>query len=53
LAEVTPGDANCDGGVTAADLPAVLMQIVDGVPAACTNADATDLSATIDAVFGP
>jgi hypothetical protein len=57
----TPGDANCDGTVTAADLPGLVMQIVDHIPATCGGADANgdsvidegDVLPTIDAIFGP
>lgn len=53
------GDANCDGEVTAADVPFLLTLIETGDPAPCGGADAdgngtvdeNDLSAMIDALF--
>lgn len=55
-----PGDANCDGSVTAADLPALLPLLASpGMPLSCSGADANgdgtldanDVDATIDAMF--
>ncbi len=55
-----PGDANCDGVITAGDLPAVLQVWDLGMPGSCGGADATcdgsidlaDLNAAIDIIFG-
>ena len=55
------GDANCDGRVTAADLPGLLLAIGLGTGASCASADANgdghinagDIPATIAAIFSP
>ncbi len=56
----TPGDANCDGAVTAADFPALVTLYSSAGPAVCgadTNQDGSidtdDVDATIDLIFGP
>jgi hypothetical protein len=55
----TPGDANCDGAVTAADVPS-LVAVLEGIaPPLCVGADAdqngvldeNDIVATINALF--
>jgi hypothetical protein len=48
---VTPaaqsGDANCDGGLAAADVVAMVARLPDGVPSTCSLAD-TDCNGTVD-----
>jgi len=55
---VAAGDANCDQGVTAADLPA-LLRVLFGTPDPCGGADITgdgrvdeaDVPVAIEALF--
>jgi hypothetical protein len=55
-----PGDANCDDGMTAADLTALLTQLLSGDLLPCgtdANGDGmvteADLAATVDSIFAP
>ena len=56
---MAPGDANCDGVVTAADVTYMAEILTGTVPPLCVGADAdgnaeiddNDLPATIDALF--
>ena len=44
--EPLPGDANCDGVLSAADLPAMVRDLQSGVPGACPSD--TDLDGDVD-----
>lgn len=60
IASSRRGDANCDGGVSAADLPAALMRLPTGQPGECALVDADcdgsvgphDVDAIIALIFG-
>jgi DNA-binding beta-propeller fold protein YncE len=59
LSQPGPGDANCDGTVTAADLPAVLKSLYANNVSCGADAngdgvvDATDIPPTLELVFEP
>jgi hypothetical protein len=56
----TRGDANCDGRVSAADMPTLIRNVITDERAACglddvngdTRVDSVDIPAFIDALFG-
>ena len=56
-----PGDANCDGRISAADLTALTMNIVNGTHAPCglddvnrdSQVDSDDIAALVAVLFGP
>lgn len=58
---VGPGDANCDGRVSAADLPGLVASLDPTTSAACGavdldrngTVDSADILATVAAIFGP